>query len=133
FTESYAFGYEDLVVEQFRFQDNKTTHDEGQFNVRMDQYRSEPSLLMSGPSNRWGAEILRATDQVLELAPKVSAPVLMLQAGDDHFVDEAAQNELCEALPHCRLETFPESFHEIFRERAAIRQKALAAALMHLE
>jgi lysophospholipase len=133
YADHYAPGYDDISVDQFHFADNDTTHDEANFNRRMDLYRTDPHLLMGGPSNRWVAEVMRATDQADALRTKVTVPLLFLQAGDDRYVDNDSQKAFCDAAPSCRLEVFPESFHEIFTERSAVRQKALAATLTHLQ
>ena len=62
-----------------------------------------------------------------EFLRAIHIPVLLASAGVESFVDPAAHRRAAQLLPDCRLIEFPDSKHEPFLERDAIRNRWLDA------
>ena len=130
--ESYAMGFADSTPEQWSFATNKRTHDRGRFENMMTTYTTHPELWQSGATNRWVKTAMDATGTLKKVAPQFAVDTLILQAGDDAFVDPRGHDRFCAAAPACRLVRFEGSFHEIFREQNGTRDRWLAEVLFHL-
>lgn len=86
---------------------------EYQFRLRTDP-RSLERYTMNGGSCRWLRAALIATDKLQKDAGKVTVPVLICQAGNDTFVDNAGQNSFAAKASDVRIVRFPQAKHELF-------------------
>ncbi len=84
-----------------------------------------------GATAHWIYQGLTGADAAVAEAGAIKTPLLLLQAGDDGVVDNAAQDTFC-ALARCeggkplRIEG---AWHELFMEADPQRQAALNATL----
>lgn len=79
-------------------------------------YRTDP-LNHSVANARWYVEALAAQERALSAAPRVSVPLLVLQAGDDKLVAPAATRRWCDAAPESvEYEEIAGAYHELFFE-----------------
>jgi alpha-beta hydrolase superfamily lysophospholipase len=62
-----------------------------------------------------------------EFLREIHTPILLASAGIEAFVDTAAHHRAARLLPHSTLVEFPDSKHEPFLERDAIRDQWLDA------
>lgn len=120
----YALGegpYRPKTAERFRR--NVLTSDLGRYLAETAAIRENPRLALGGVTWGWVAATFASVDALRapETAERISAPVLMVQAGMDRVVPAKAQASLCQNLPGCALEILPEARHEILQERDAIR------------
>lgn len=127
----YAPGNADYPFSSYVFENNRTTNSPERFEIKRQVYLAHPEIFQSGPSNGWVAEALRATWAADELAPTIKTPLLILQAGDDHFVGLEAQAEFCKLAPTCRLQTFATARHELVQAQDADRKAVLDALFAH--
>jgi hypothetical protein len=84
-----------------------------QFKLRIDP-ASRERYTMNRPSYRWLRAAFRATDLLIKNARKVNIPLLICQAGNDSFVDNAGQDRFISLCPSASRKFFPEAKHEIF-------------------
>ena len=54
----------------------------------------------------WLKEAISTGMTVREEYKKVKTPLLILSAGDDHFVDSQAQIDFCSRLSDCRIKVY---------------------------
>jgi lysophospholipase len=59
---------------------------------------AHPNVRLGGPTRGWASEACAASSTLLAETAKISAPVLVLQAGADTAVMAEGQNEFCTAL-----------------------------------
>jgi lysophospholipase len=91
--------------------------------ARMHAYiAAEPRLALGGPTFGWLAASFRSIDRLFQDAPAIHTPVLIVSAGNDQVVDNAAQIRLQGGgIQDCRLEMIAGARHEILCERDVIR------------
>jgi lysophospholipase len=130
------FGYNEFYVRgpkdpsTFTFADNRVTHSETRFKLL--QQRSvdrSPEAHVWGMTAGWLYQALIGTAQVRAEADKIVTPLLILQAGNDEFVDSTAQVQLCVQVKTCLLENLKEAKHEILMETDSIRAPAMKLIL----
>lgn len=76
---------------------------------------------IGGVSYRFAQKALEATWDMRDDAEKLTAPILMFQAGNDDVVLTGGQDYVCQRAKQCRKLTFPNARHEIHIEIDAIR------------
>jgi lysophospholipase len=89
--------------------------------VQADWFRDHPDYRVSGITWGWLAAAFRSTGEILRAAPGIRVPVLMLLAGQERLVDNAASRRVAQRMPDCRVIVYPQSRHEILMERDDIR------------
>jgi len=105
-----------------RFEGNLLTSDAERFARTHAHIARDPRLALGGPTLGWLAASFRSIARLHRDAPAIRTPVLIVSAGDDRVVDNAAQHRLHRGgIADCRLETIAGARHEILCERDAIR------------
>lgn len=100
-------------------------------------YDSDP-LNVKTANSRWYTEMLAATERVLERAPELSLPTLLLYAGADRLASPDATARLAERLrmDDRKVERLEGYFHELVNEpepeRSAIIERYAAWFVSHL-
>lgn len=112
------------------FQENTVTQSKGRFEAfQLAASRLESSQQTWGLTARWIYEANRGIEMSLKNAEQAVAPILILQAGQDSFVDSAGQNEYCAKAKNCKLIRLEKSKHEILLESDSIRSRAMEEIL----
>lgn len=113
------------------FADNELTHSTLRYQLFREQYERTPEVKLGGATAHWIQEGIRAGEQAIAEADKIRTPLLLLQAGLDSVVDNAAQDQFCLVAPcsEGRPVRIEGAWHELFIEQDAQRQAALDAAL----
>ena len=119
---AYAFGTGPYGERARRFAGNQLTSDAGRF-ARMHAYiAAEPRLALGCPTFGWLAATFRSIGRLRRDAPAIRTPVLIISAGDDKVVDNAAQHRLHRGgIATCRLETVAGARHEMLCEEDTFR------------
>ncbi|UUX50554.1 alpha/beta hydrolase [Nisaea acidiphila] len=107
------------------FEGNPLTGDPVRFARIHAQIDANPDLALGGPSYQWFYSALRSIRLVNRKAylSRITVPVLILSAGDEMVVSNAAQHEIASMLPDCRLVSFEGARHELLLERDELREK----------
>ncbi|GHA43406.1 alpha/beta fold hydrolase [Photobacterium aphoticum] len=117
------------------FADNPLSHSAVRYQWFRDLYHDHPELRIGGPSARWVWQGLAAANLCVSQAGAITTPVLILQAGADTIVDNAAQHRFCQAMQQaerdCQLITIEGARHELLFESDGFRNPSLQAALAH--
>ncbi|OBR45258.1 MULTISPECIES: alpha/beta fold hydrolase [Aeromonas] len=117
--------------ESHDFADNGLSHSEARYQAFRELYEQRPQIKLGGATAHWIYQGLTGADAAVAEAGAIKTPLLLLQAGDDGVVDNAAQDAFC-ALARCeggkplRIEG---AWHELFMEADPQRQAALNATL----
>jgi lysophospholipase len=117
--------------------DGKTVNMATKSEIRFEPWRrfraAHPETVINGVSWSWMRASLEATWKMRGDAEKLEAPMLMLQAGNDSFVNTEGQDYVCNRAKSCLKVVFPQSMHAILAEVDSIRDKALREILDFLE
>jgi alpha-beta hydrolase superfamily lysophospholipase len=84
-----------------------------------DAYTGDPLVHRRISARLWG-EMQRASDRLLEEAPRLRIPVLLQLAGEDTVVSNAASRELASRLPSDpQITEYGQAFHALFHDPLA--------------
>ncbi|EGU36195.1 lysophospholipase L2 [Vibrio ichthyoenteri ATCC 700023] len=96
-------------------------------------YDAKPELKIGGASTRWVWQGLMASKQCLLLTRQIKLPFLLIQAGDDQIVSNAAQirfiKKLARTNPQCALKIVYHARHELLFEIDEYRNQTLQSTL----
>lgn len=100
----------------------KLSHDEAVVRA----YADDP-LVHDRVSVRWFTEIVRTMEEVNESAPRITVPILMQLADNDHLTDAARSREFFDRLnvEDKRLHVYDGFYHEIYNEKEELRMRPL--------
>ena len=106
-----------------RFRRNVLTSDRDRYLGEAARIAANPALALGGVTWGWLAATYASVDRLGDpaVAARIETPVLMVAAGRDRVVSNAAQAALCQRMSRCRREVLPAARHEILMERDAIR------------
>ena len=124
FGHSYSVGSKGYSASNIKFEGNTLTSDPVRF---MDEHRAiaeSSELALGGVTYGWLAATFKSIDilSCAEYAGKIKTPVLIISAGKDRIVSQAAQREICSIMGKGAFVCIPDSFHEILKERDAVRK-----------
>jgi len=106
-----------------RFEGNPLTSDRDRFIRQHAHIAAEPRLALGGPTLGWLAASLRSMTRLRRDARAIRTPVLIVSAGEDKVVANAAQRRLQRLMPDCRLVTVAGGRHELLCEGDALRRR----------
>lgn len=124
--ERYAFGERPYRPKTGkRFGRNALTSDSRRYLGEAAMIAANPALALGGVTWGWLAATYASVDRLRDpaAAARIAAPVLMVAAGRDRVVSNAAQAAVCRRMPRCRRVVLPTARHEILMERDAIRSE----------
>jgi lysophospholipase len=106
------------------FENNKLTSDRRRFQRTQHQLIETPGLALGGVTHQWLHATFLSIDRLLTAGflEKIETPVLMVAAGKDTVVSNAAQENVKTRLPQCRLASLENARHEILVEADDIRK-----------
>lgn len=127
--ESYVPGGGRTILQTFPFDGNPVTSDPERYRRATDVVEAEPSLGIGSATIGWLNAAMRAVTRMdrAEFADSVPLPVLMIVAGAESIVSNAAIERLSARLKtgaHLRI---PGARHEILMERDVYRSQFWAA------
>jgi len=123
-SSSYSAGSGDYSCQNIKFEGNALTSDPVRF---MDEHKiiaENPDLALGGVTYGWLAAAFDSIDILMSrgYAEKISQQILIISAGRDRIVSEAAQKAVCSRMLKCRFVSIPGSYHEILKERDEVRK-----------
>jgi alpha-beta hydrolase superfamily lysophospholipase len=90
--------------------------------------------IMGASTNQWLLEGIKLGRKTFRKRSKLgSTPILLFQAGIEHFSRYKRQSKLYQELSHCALTLVKESKHEILMERDSIRTPVMKKILNFLK
>lgn len=115
------------------FADNVYTTSENRYTIFRAAFEQEPQLQIGSPTVRWVREACAAAAGAREAVGNITAPVLVLTAGDDRIVNNRGAEQFCESLvaagkTRCENnapQIFAGAQHELFIERDGVRNQVL--------
>lgn len=115
---------------------NRLTHSRERYRRNQRFYADYPELRVGGPTYHWVRESIQAGMQILQEAKNITTPMLLLQAGEDHVVDNRSHTAFCQAMAiaghPCEGDAplvIEGARHEILFERDDMRAQALDAIM----
>ncbi len=124
--KDYAPGQSGYSTPEFA--SNTVTHSEVRHAMKVEQLNDYPEIRLGGSTARWIRESMNLGYYARLNAKKITAPVLMLQAGQagtDTYVKAKGQDEVCARAQNCTKVAFPGAYHEILMESDSVRDIAL--------
>jgi len=121
---AYSAGSRDYSFQSIKFEGNLLTSDPVRF---MDEHKAiaeNPELALGGVTYGWLAATFRSINTLsdADYAGKIKTPVLIVSAGKDRIVSEAAQRAICSVMGESSFVSIPDSYHEILKERDPVRK-----------
>lgn len=113
--------------------DSLLTHSLARLGMTRTLLASDPRLALGGPTNHWVGEALRGTESVRELADRIIAPILLLQAEEDKVVGAEGQDIFCARAADCTREVVPGAAHELLMERDGLRDLVVDRIMAFLD
>lgn len=77
---------------------NVLTHSKVRYRLFSRHYADRPELRLGGPTFHWVKESMIAGENAIALAHQITTPLLLLQAGQEHLVDNNSHLAFCQAL-----------------------------------
>jgi lysophospholipase len=105
------------------FPGNRLTHDAARFSRVRQVLRANPQLLIAGVTFGWLAASFEAIDAIQQsgFAQRIQMPTLIVTAGKDRVVSNAATGRFVVQLPVQRTLCIEGAYHEILQERDGMR------------
>ena len=94
------------------------THDRERYDTEVQIIEAKPDLYVGGATFGWLNTALNSIDEIHQpgYLNKISVPVMVVLAGDDHVVNSKASHALFSGHDNIDLVTLEGSRHEIYRE-----------------
>jgi lysophospholipase len=107
------------------FADNRLTSDRRRFYDHVNAVSENPDLAVGGVTWGWLHAAFRSIDRIggSTYLNGIKTPVLIISAGSDRIVSEAAQQRAADLLPRGRLIRIQDARHEILKERDPLRDQ----------
>ena len=104
------------------------THDAARYSDEGWWVKQNPALGIGGVTNGWLTSAFASIDAVFApgVLERTLTPLLILAAGDEGIVDNAATARAAARLPNATLEVVAGGFHELLREVDGVRAGVLA-------
>jgi lysophospholipase len=133
--ERYAFGQHDPDCNRSPFASNRLTGSAERYAAWLTLQRDHPELGLGGVTFGWLDASLRSIASLRRpgWAERLDLPVLVLQAGADRVVSNAAQDALVARLPRGRLVRLPGARHDLLWEDDTVRERAFDAIATFLD
>jgi lysophospholipase len=105
------------------FKRNPVTHDKERHARAQGLIAEEPRLALAGPTMGWVAAAADATEAFVQSGAlaHIRIPAVVVTAGEEQLVDNAAQEAIVSQLPDARHVTIAGAKHEILMERDDFR------------
>ncbi len=134
-TPWYFLGQND--INKTPFADNKLMHSKTRFQRFRTLYEEQPELKLGGVTFHWLSQALATNKSIFNDLANITQPVLMIQASEEHIVDNAAQNSFCQQLYEInhtaciggKPKVISGAYHELFFEIDEYRDIALDSVI----
>ncbi len=80
------------------FTENDLTQSSVRYHYFRQIYQANPQVQLGGVTHQWLNQAILATNYIIQNADKITTPLLVLQANDDHVVNPEGQNQFCANL-----------------------------------
>ena len=119
------FTAEDRDPLTLAFVGNQVTSDRARFERNRDYLKAQPFLRIFGPTFGWLGAAFQSMNRMMRpgYAEVISTPLLIVSAGRDRLVTNAATREFVKRLPNATHVELEDSEHEILMESDAIRAR----------
>jgi lysophospholipase len=120
----YVIGSGNYRAADRTFPGNRLTSDPRRFTDEEKAIAANPDLALGGVTYAWLKASLESID-ILKgngYPEAVRTPVLIVSAGSDRVVSVSAQQQICERLPHARIQVIAQSRHEVLKETDLVRR-----------
>lgn len=122
--ENYTVGHSDWHPKPFA--DNPLTRDRDRYYYSELLFKRNPEVVIGGVSHQWLYASMAFIDKLPEQLSRLHIPVLLLQAGDEHFVEKDAHTMFCNAYSNCEIQVYPEARHQLLMEANPVRDQVYA-------
>lgn len=111
------------------FPENRLTSDERRYERIRNLVRSKPDLMIGAPTIGWVRAATRAMRDLEDpdFVERIRIPLLVIAAGHDRVVSNAATERFARTIKAGHLVTVPGAEHELLQEADVYREQALAA------
>lgn len=132
---SYFMGQTDF--KETKFTENELSQSAVRYQNFLNVYQENKSIQLGGVTIHWLEESIKANNDIFADLDKLSAPILLMQSGNDTIVSNQAQNDFCEQLHNLDANSCPDgkpfvvknAFHELMFEQDQYRTPAISKAL----
>lgn len=107
------------------FEGNLATSDRARYERNREFLKAQPFLRIFGPTFGWLGAAFRSMDRMARsgFAEAITTPLLIIKAGRDRLIDNAATDDFIKRLPNAKNVEFKDAEHEVLMENDAIRER----------
>lgn len=137
-TIASAIGFdESYVITQGPFEgipdfENSSTQAKGRYTYYFNKRLASTYHQLEGASYNWLQEAIKATEQMVKDAEKISVPTLLFQSELDELVKPEGQNKLTNASENVNMVFVPGAKHDLYFEKDEILVPYLEAVFVFL-
>jgi lysophospholipase len=119
------FAVEDRDPIKLAFEDNQVTSDRARYERNRAYITAQPFLRIYGPTFGWLGAAFQSIRRMHQsgFAEAISTPLLIIGAGRDRLVINAAARDFAKRLPNATYVEIEDSEHEILMENDSIRAR----------
>jgi lysophospholipase len=114
------------------FAENKLTSSPARYEWFKQYFQDNPEVQLGGITYQWLAAAIIAMDSMEDIAQSIKVPLLILKAGADRIVDNAAIDHVFPLFTNAKLLQIPGAEHEIMFEQDKYRRPGMTAILEFL-
>ena len=103
------------------------------FEYQLQQRRNNENYQTTGATFGWALASLKATGKVVKNAGKISIPVTVMTAGQDHLIDPAGYEAFKKVRPDAVFHHYENARHEIFNADETTRKQYFTDVLATLD
>jgi lysophospholipase len=107
------------------FEENLVTSDRERYERNRASLKAQPFLRIFGPTFGWLGAAFQSMDRMArsDYAEGISTPLLIISAGRDRLVTNAATSDFVKRLPNATHVEIEDAEHEILQEKDAVRAR----------
>jgi lysophospholipase len=102
------------------------------FEYQLDLRRKDDHYQACAATFGWALASIKVHSDIMKNAGKVTLPIVMMTAGEDHLIDPEGYSEITKLLPHIKTHHYASSRHEIFNADEETRKQYFTDVLTEL-
>ena len=114
------------TTQEYPYENNRVTHSPARFEMARNLERENSELIMGSATVKWVLEGIKMGRKTYKKRKKLfKTPMLLFQAGIEHFSRYKRQDKICAQHPKCEKVLVKEGKHELLMEKDELRDQVM--------